>query len=247
MSGSDIVQSRRLAFSHGAMCYDAARVTLPSPAMFDPELPQSNAVAIRQGGRQAAWFVDGEYGKAVLRHYRRGGMIARISANRYIWRGAKATRSMAEFRILCSMYDAGLSVPRPVAAAYWRSGLTYRAAILIERIEQARTLTETVRDVPLPDPSADRVARAVFAMHQAGFWHADLNAYNILIDHLGKVWLIDFDKGLQGPVSNARRMQNLQRLRRSLRKVASHAGDVWWKDINRAYKVLQARESGTEP
>jgi len=244
MSDSGAVQPCQFTFSHGAMCYDAGRVTLPSPALFDPTLPESNAVAITQGGRQAAWFVDGDFGRAVLRHYRRGGMIARISADRYIWRGAKATRSMAEFRILCRMHEAGLSVPRPIAAAYWRSNLTYRAAILIERIEQARTLTEIVRDAPLPDQTVDQVARAIFAMHTAGFWHADLNAYNILLDHHGKAWLIDFDKGLQGPVSSNRRIQNLHRLRRSLRKVASHAGDVWWKDINRAYNTFQVSENG---
>lgn len=245
MSYSDAIQPCQLTFAQGAMCYDSGRVTLPSPALFDPALPESNAVAVKQGGRQAAWFVDGEFGRAVLRHYRRGGMMARISKDRYIWRGAKATRSIAEFQILCRMLEAGLPVPRPIAAAYWQSGLTYRAAILIERIEQTRTLTEVVRKAPLPDQTAHQVARVIFAMHEAGFWHADLNAYNILLDHHGKAWLIDFDKGRQGPVPNDKRVQNLRRLRRSLQKVASHAGDVWWKDINRAYNAFQISENGT--
>src|SRR3546814_4574658 len=54
------------------------------------------------------------------------------SSNRYIWRGAASTRSFAEFDLLSFMHAAGLPVPRPLAAAYWRQGLSYRAAIRSE-------------------------------------------------------------------------------------------------------------------
>src|SRR5690554_1659815 len=123
MSHSDAVQYQERALDQGAMCYDASRVQQPSAALFDPKTQALNAAAVSQGGRQAAWFVEGDFGRAVLRHYQRGGAIARISKDRYVWRGADATRSMAEFQILARMHALGLAVPRPLAAAYWRSGL----------------------------------------------------------------------------------------------------------------------------
>jgi 3-deoxy-D-manno-octulosonic acid kinase len=83
------------------------------------------------------------------------------------------------------------------------------------------------------------VATAIFAMHEAGVWHADLNAYNILLDPQGKAWLIDFDKGRVRPLLSAeRRRGNLLRLRRSLVKVAAERGMLWWDELNRAYEVL---------
>lgn len=240
MSQSDDLQYGEIVRENAVMRYNESYIQSPSFTLFDPAAPHSNAVAVGQGGRQAAWFIEGAFGRAVLRHYRRGGMVARFSKDRYLWQGAEATRSMAEFRILSSMHAAGLAVPRPLAAAYWRSGLSYRAAIVIERIENSRTLTEMVHQSPLSAETTAQVAKAIFAMHEAGYWHADLNAYNILLDDHGKAWLIDFDKALEGDVSLQKREDNLIRLQRSLRKVASHKADLWWKGINDAYKSLQA-------
>ena len=42
------------------------------------------------GGRGAACFIEADGRNLVLRHYRRGGLIARLSADRYLWRGADA-------------------------------------------------------------------------------------------------------------------------------------------------------------
>src|SRR5690606_12669560 len=122
------------------MLIDANRVRHPGAFLFDPSSSELGAVAVGKGGRQAAWFVQGDFGSAVLRHYRRGGLIAKLSANRYIWTGATATRSFAEFQLLCFMYKVGLPVPRPLAAAYWRQGCTYRAAILVQRIAMVEPL-----------------------------------------------------------------------------------------------------------
>lgn len=239
MSDSVDVEYRKAVFPGVAMRYDASLISDPSQALFDPQNPALNAVAVSQGGRQAAWFVEGGFGRAVLRHYRRGGAVARISRDQYIWRGANATRSFAEFHILSRMVARGLAVPRPVAAAYWRSGLTYRAAILVGRIEHTCTLAERVRASAEPEPAVlHELARVIFSMHNAGFWHADLNAYNILLDHGDKAWLIDFDKAVEGTVPRSGRVNNLERLRRSLRKVVPDVADVWWKGINDAYKTL---------
>lgn len=222
-----------LASAEGVLRYDANSVPSPGMFLFDPYSPQMGASAVSQGGRQAAWFVKGDFGDGVLRHYRRGGLMARINADRYIWTGASATRSFAEFDLLHFMCDQGLAVPRPIAAAYWRSGLTYRAAILVQRISGARPLVHV-----LDHGHQEAVAQAIFAMHEAGVWHSDLNAYNILLDAQDRVWLIDFDKCQRRALSLERRQANLLRLRRSLIKVADAAGLLWWDELSRAYELL---------
>lgn len=225
---------RTLAFTGGALRFAPDRVAEPGPQLFDPANPALGARPVSVGGRQAAWYVSRPgLGAAVLRHYRRGGLVARISLDRYLWTGAARTRSFAEFDILDFLYQKGLPVPRPLAAAYWRGGLRYRAAIVTELIPGARTLARS-----LDDCRPEVVAQAIHAMHEAGVWHADLNAFNILIDAVGKAWLIDFDRGRRCVVDAARRRDNLLRLRRSLSKVAGQAGEQCWEAVNRAYAEL---------
>lgn len=227
------IDFRDYALKDGMLRYDAQRISEPGGDLLDPAGARLEAQAVGQGGRQAAWYVKGEFGEGVLRHYRRGGLMARFSANRYLWLGAEQTRSFAEAELLRYMYQRGLAVPRPLAAAYWRSGFTYTAALLTERIADARPLRQS-----LDGGHHAEVALAIFAMHEAGVWHADLNAYNILLDAQGKVWLIDFDKGRRVVLSQERRRANLLRLRRSLIKLAGDSGLQWWTELNIAYDLL---------
>nr|AIA86950.1 CAZy families GT30 protein [uncultured Idiomarina sp.] len=73
-------------------------------------------------------------------------------------------------------------------------------------------------------------------MHEAGVWHADLNAHNILLDTAGQPWLIDFDRARDygEPLAHQLRVANMQRLRRSLEKVAGAQGSAFWQSLNRA-------------
>lgn len=233
MNSTGSVQTLVQEIPRGAMCFDPARVRAPSEHLFIPDNPLLGASPVQVGGRQSAWFVTGEFGSAVLRHYRRGGLIARISRDRYVWNGASETRSFGEFRILQQLHNQGLKVPAPLAAVYWRSGLFYRAAILIERVEGVRTLAEAP-DRPL------EVARAIHAMHEAGVWHADLNAYNVLLNQTGQVWLIDFDRARKRSMNASLRQANLLRLRRSLEKVAGRKGLQYWAQLQTAYEQISA-------
>ncbi|WP_341667154.1 3-deoxy-D-manno-octulosonic acid kinase [Alcaligenes sp. SDU_A2] len=193
---------------------------------FEPQAYGDQAVKVGQGGRQAAWFVQGPFGQAVLRHYRRGGLVARFNESAYLWQGRERTRSWREFQVMSYLHHKGLAVPSVLAAAWWRSGPSYRAALMTRRLADVRPLCQV-----LGAACPEAVAREIVRMHQFQVWHADLNAYNILLDASGKVWLIDFDRARQGTLSRSLALGNLQRLRRSLRKVCGQAGDDWWQKL----------------
>ncbi|MHA3902145.1 3-deoxy-D-manno-octulosonic acid kinase [Castellaniella sp. WN] len=215
-------------FPGGAFCVPARLDGRADAGWFDAR--RSDATPVSEGGRQAAWFVGGGHGPAVLRHYRRGGLRARLGRESYLWLGESRVRAYAEARVLDHLRRAGLRVPEPLGAAYWRAGAWYRNAILIARIEGAQALAGRLDRA---DPAA--VARAIAAMHAAGVWHADLNAYNILFDAEDRVWLIDFDRARLGVVSPGQAEKNRLRLRRSLVKVAGARGAQWWDALSRCF------------
>lgn len=224
------VTLRHHAFDGGAMLYDAACIGTPDISLFS----EAGRQPVSSGGRNAAWYVDGDFGQAVLRHYRRGGLVAKLVRRSYAWTGAEQTRAFAELRLLAWMHGQGLAVPRPLAAVYWRRGLVYQAAILIERIPNVRTLAQELPGAT--ELIARQTAKALHAMHQAGVWHADLNAHNILLDG-EQAWVIDFDRGTRSvtPLAQQQRLANLQRLRRSMCKLAQERGEACWRQIQAAY------------
>lgn len=229
----ELLAVQEQAFESGFIRYDAKVIDAAGPHLFDPASPSLQAEPVDEGGRKAAWYVSCGSHAGVLRRYRRGGWAARVSDDLYLWSGIHRVRSLNEFDILRSLYEAGLPVPRPFAAIYWKHGLSYRAAIITERIPDVRTLASAL-DVA----DSEQVARSIHAMHEQGVWHADLNAYNVLLDPEGRAWLIDFDKARRPVLSLERRSANLLRLRRSLAKVAGARGISWWDDLNRSYAKL---------
>lgn len=204
----------------------------PQPAWFDPATWGVAAEMIGSGGRGAAWRVDAPIGPLVLRHYLRGGLIARLSRDRFVWRSQSTVRSVAEFRLMQRLRALGLSAPQPVAASYQRQGGRYRAAILMRRIERAQSLGELLRG---GDPPWQASGRLIAAFHCAGLDHADLNAHNILFDGERRGWMIDFDKSVIREPAWAWRQANLQRLRRSLDKLGGAGIDAGYQQLLAAY------------
>lgn len=227
----------------GAIVFDAARVTAHAdPRWFDPAY--WNALGAQRGvasGRGTAHFVDAPFGSAVLRHYRRGGLVARVNRDRYFWRGAERTRAFREFRLLLDAHERELPVPCPLAARYQRDGLWYRADILVTAVEGACTLAQRFEDC---DPNGipwRATGAAIGRVHAAGIWHADLNAHNILLDRDAGVWLIDFDRAERREGGDAWRRRNLLRLRRSLEKLGATSGSA---DFEAAWAELLAGHTG---
>ena len=199
---------------------------------FDPLTLCLDARPVTSGGRAAAWFVRIGNFHAVLRHYRRGGIVAKFVTNRYFWTGFSHTRSSQEFELLLTLWRFGLPVPRPLGAAAWRHGLTYRAALLTQRIPHTKPLAQCT-DLE----TWRRAGVAIADMHRMGVWHADLNAYNVLFDDQAKVWLIDFDRGrLMAFLTPAQRARNLSRLLRSLKKLSLTQNHPYWCALLNGYQ-----------
>jgi 3-deoxy-D-manno-octulosonic acid kinase len=215
---------RRIATATGAMLADPDSLGNPpqedTEALFDPEFwrARGELVAVT-GGRGSAWFIASGARHWALRHFRRGGFIARLSQDRYVWAGEDKVRAFAEWRLLELLTRRGLPVPKPIAARYQRTGLSYRCDLITQRILDANPLSAVLALGALPEAQWRAVGAAIARLHGAGVDHADLNAHNILIDVTGVVSVIDFDRGqTRRPGSWSSR--NLQRLRRSLDKIS---------------------------
>jgi 3-deoxy-D-manno-octulosonic acid kinase len=218
----------RIATETGAILYDPSRLDHPAPADFDPDaLAAAGRVTGTATGRGSAWFVAAPRPGAaatVLRHYRRGGLVARLVADRYLWRGEEATRAFRELRLLAAIEALGLPAARPVAARYARAGVAYRADLLTLEIPGARPLAARLGEELAP-ALWRRIGSTIRAFHDAGVRHADLNARNVLLDADDRVHLIDFDRGTLA-TPGAWRERNLERLRRSLVKLGGGAAAI---------------------
>jgi 3-deoxy-D-manno-octulosonic acid kinase len=219
----------------GAILFDREALRQAEMSLFAPAHWGERARPVGDGGRGGAWFVDAPFGHAVLRQYLRGGLVAKLSRDHYIWRGANRTRSFAEFRLMRALRAQKLPVPRPIAAFYMREGLRYKAAILMERLEGVRSLADRALVAGRGAPW-EETGRLIARFHRAGLDHADLNAHNILFDANGHGWLIDFDRGVLRIPATRWRERNLKRLLRSLIKLR---GERSHDDVEKDYARLR--------
>ncbi|WP_083000180.1 3-deoxy-D-manno-octulosonic acid kinase [Halomonas sp. GT] len=184
---------------------------------------ERNLIVGEAPGRGSSFFLKASDSEQwVLRPYRRGGLIAKLSKKRYLWLGEERTRAFRELRLTATLYDQGLPVPRPVACCIIRYGLTYEAALITVRIPGAQALASLLAAGKADDALLQRVGTMINCFHQAGLDHVDLNARNILIDHHGEPWLIDLDRCRLRPPGKWQE-DNLARLERSINKFTQHA------------------------
>jgi 3-deoxy-D-manno-octulosonic acid kinase len=199
--------------------YDAQSLATANAALFDAsEWQRRGSVRHQRGGRGSVIFIeDGEHAW-VLRHYLRGGWIAKLVHDRYTWTGAEHTRSFREWRLLEQMRTWGLPVPAPIAARYQRSFLTYRADLITARLDETQSLSALIR-VGTTLQLWKSIGNTIALFHLRGVHHADLNAHNIMVDAAQRIYLLDFDRGrirMRGKWEDT----VLARLRRSLDKLA---------------------------
>lgn len=217
------------------------------PDSFNPKLlEEAGVVRSEAPGRGSAWFIDVCDQACVLRHYFRGGLVGRLTKDRFIWNGLKRTRAWLEWELLAFMREEGLPVPMPMGAAVHRDGLFYTCDILTQEIPSTRTLADFLANQDLDTSVWESIGHTIAQFHSHNIWHSDLNARNILLDEGQSVFLIDFDKSGVRKDSESWKSANLDRLLRSLRKFsdrdkAFHFGDDDWQSLLQGYKSFESR------
>jgi 3-deoxy-D-manno-octulosonic acid kinase len=207
-----------------AIVYDAELMDSPNVDYFSVDFWKSQQALMGEAvGRGSAWFIDAPFGSVVLRRYLRGGWAAKISRQSYFFTAVSRSRPFREYHLLASLFELGLPVPRPVAALCEFQGVISTAAILTVRIPSAQTLADELPGsndtLKLENNFWRSVGKCIRRFHDAGVWHADLNARNILLDAALKVYLIDFDRARFTPGKAVQGQGNLDRLKRSLVKL----------------------------
>ena len=220
--------------------FDSELIAEMDRHLFTPYYWQSrDAVTGKESGRGTTWFVRHHDREWVLRHYLRGGLMSRVSKDRYLFKRWQHCRSIAEFNILHTLHNDDFPVPRPVAAQVIRHGLHYRADILLERIADAQDLVQVLKVAQSAD-FYQELGAMVSRFMRAGIYHADLNIQNILLDANARFWLIDFDRAKRLKPGEKWQNRVLARLKRSFEKEQLRHGIAWqeqdWQVFLSAYQ-----------
>jgi len=172
-------------------------------------------------GRGTVYFVKIQSQPCVLRHYNRGGLVAKLTLDKYLWMGEHNTRSFKEWRLLNDMVKKRLPVPAPVAARYVRNGIYYKADIITREIPDIESLSDKLLGNSMTEQLWENIGECIAKFHNHGVFHMDLNVENIQIDQNNQVLLLDFDKGKVSEPSRHLSDSHLMRLRRSIAKVSN--------------------------
>ncbi|MEJ2483078.1 MAG: lipopolysaccharide kinase InaA family protein [Gemmatimonadota bacterium] len=193
------------------------------------------------GGRGAARIVPVRgLGDVIVRPYRRGGWIRHLIHRRYFL----GSRPFRELDVTERLRVAGAPVPEVLAAMHRRArpGPGYEACIVTRRIAGTTPAAESLRRARAGEVRLlmEEIGRSIRACHDVGGWHADLNAWNLLVPEARPdlpVILIDWDRGrwIRDGVSERFRRANLSRLRRSLRKLGLYAALDAWSELETGY------------
>ena len=139
--------------------------------------------------------------------------------------------------------EARLPVPKPLGVLVSRTGFYYRATIMTDFFDDTETLAESLIHNTLPRESWVELGRLLKRFQSQGFRHADLNANNILIDHQGQFFVIDFDRARMEKSLGDWQWKPLYRLQRSLDKINRSSrlryGDDDWQALMDGYQAKE--------
>ena len=183
--------------------------------------PRARALA----GRGVVWAAPLPDGRTpiVVRHSRHGGLLARLTGDRFVG----PTRAPGELAAALRLAAAGVPTPEIVAYATYPAGPGLRRADVATReITGGRDLAAVFADPPA-EPERRvilaAVERLLARMLRAGARHPDLNLKNVLVAPAASpapvAHVLDVDRVVFGrPHDPAVWDANLSRLRRSARK-----------------------------
>lgn len=209
---SDVMQAIRSALV-GA---DGSRKTLYEYASAAPGARQMR-------GRGVAYCVTLPGGRpVVIRHNRHGGMLARITGDRFF----APTRAPRELDVALELERRGIPTPHVLGyALYPPGGLLQRADVATAEIPAGRDLAQCLAQSHDAGRAAalDSTAGLVAALARAGIRHPDLNARNVLVT-ADRAYVLDVDRISLDENPDSALEQNLRRLAQSLRKLNQNEG-----------------------
>ena len=212
--------------------FDNNVIPTVAPEMFSRRHWWDRGLAERAAaGRGTVLFVGVSQPDWALRHYHRGGYVGRFLTDHFFWAGEEKSRSFMEWTLLKRLHGMGLPVPKPVAAHYARRHLAYTADLITERIPSASPLSAHLAGAGVSLETWHAIGAAVRGFHEAQVFHADLTAHNIMLNDMGKMFLLDFDRG-EIRNDESWKEDNLSRLQRSLNKIRVTMDDV---DLSKGY------------
>lgn len=224
---------------HDYVVFDRERVGAFNPTWFDAACWEAEGTVVHSTKGRGSVLRRSFGGESwVLRHYHRGGLVASVIDDHYLWTGLERTRAFREWRLLHDLHGRGLPVPEPLAARVERSGPIYQCDILISYLPATRTLTSHLYDGRLAEARWAKLGQMLKRFHDHGVDHPDLTAHNILLDAEARFYLVDFDNASLKP-PGPWQARGMRRLERSLRKVALETGTDFdtpgWQALCSAY------------
>ncbi len=183
-------------------------------------------VGLASAGRGNTQILAVNGQELVLRHYKRGGYVSKLSEERYLWTGLDSTRPFHELSFLTHLQAIRLPVPKPYAAEVIRNGASYSGSLLTYRVPGLTLAESFIENKMTPDLWHD-LGGVIALFHAQGICHADLNAHNILMraepepDDGPGIVVLDFDRAaFKDPGQSDWQHKVLSRLQRSLLKIA---------------------------
>ena len=171
-----------------------------------------------------------------VRHYRRGGAVARLLGDRYLRLGRP--RPLRELSVTRALETLGVPAPRAVGAAVYSHGPFYTGDLITEYIPAATELSAVLFPAaaaeapriarPAPGASMEAAGRLLRVLHDRGVVHPDLNLRNILVrggDGGVEALVLDLDRArIARRVGPRARRRMTGRFWRSVRKWESATG-----------------------
>lgn len=154
--------------------------------------------------------------RVVVRHNRRGGLLAPLLGDRFL----SPTRAPRELELSLDLAKRGIRTPEIVAYAVYPPGsLIQRADVCSREIPSSRDLAQVLMQEGATERTAALAAasRLVAELSRAGARHHDLNAKNILLS-ADVAHVLDVDRVTLGVDPRTALEANVGRLVRSLRK-----------------------------
>jgi 3-deoxy-D-manno-octulosonic acid kinase len=176
----------------------------------------------------------------VVRHARRGGMLAPLLRDVYLG----SPRFLREIAMSRHLAQAGIPTPEVVAGVMYPAGMGHRADVATSRVD-GRDLAEIFFGAQQPagerrEAILHAVGGTVRRLHNAGLIHPDLQLRNVLVEDPPRpsptIFLLDVDTCRAIPKGDdASRRWNLARFARSWEKFNRQSGVRLTEDDRAAF------------